>query len=108
MKLISKCNKGFRFLLCAVAIYSKYAYGNLLKDKNVFIITNAFQNFLEESNCKPNEIWADQGSEFYDTSMKSWLEKNDVKMHSTHNEGKPLLQKDSLEPSKIKFMNTWL
>ena len=38
--------------------------------------------------------------------MKSWLEKNDIKMHSTHNEGKPLLQKDSLEPSKIKFINT--
>ena len=37
--------------------------------------------------------------------MKSWLEKNDIKMHSTHNEGKPLLQKDSLEPSKIKFIN---
>ena len=30
---------------------------------------------LDESNCKPKKIWVDQGSEFYNRSMKSWLEK---------------------------------
>ena len=39
------------------------------------MITNAFQNILNESKRKPNKIWVDKGSEFYNRSMKSWLEK---------------------------------
>ena len=75
MQLIRKCNKGFRFLLCVIDIYSKYARVISLKDKKGITITNAFQKTLDESNCKPNKIWVDKGSEFYNRSMKSWLEK---------------------------------
>ena len=75
MQLISKCNKGFRFLLCVIDIYSKYARVISLKDKKGITITNAFQNTLDKSNCKPNKIWVDKGSEFYNRSMKLWLEK---------------------------------
>ena len=75
MQLISKSNKGFRFLLCVIDIYSKYACVIPLKDKKGITITNAFQKFLKESNRKPNKIWVDKGSEFYNRSMKSWLEK---------------------------------
>ena len=53
---------------------------------------------LKESNCKPNKIWIDKGSEFHNRSMKSWLEKNCIEMHSTHNEGDLLLLKDSWGP----------
>ena len=75
MQLTSKSNKGFRFLLCVIDIYSKFACVIPLKDKKGITITNAFQKFLKESNRKPNKIWVDKGSEFYNRSMKSWLEK---------------------------------
>ena len=75
MQLISKSNKGFRFLLCVIDIYSKYACVIPLKDKKEITITNAFQKILKESNRKPNKIWVDKGIEFYNRSMKSWLEK---------------------------------
>ena len=42
---------------------------------------------LKESNRKPNKIWVDKSLEFYNRSMKSWLEKNAIGMHSAHNEG---------------------
>ena len=71
MQLISKSNKGFRFLLCVIDIYSKYACVIPLKDKKGITITNAFQKILKESNRKPNKIWVDKGSEFYNKSMKS-------------------------------------
>ena len=71
MQLISKSNKGFRFLLCVIDIYSKYAWVIPLKDKKGITITNAFQKILKESNRKPNKIWVDKGSEFYNKSMKS-------------------------------------
>ena len=56
MQLISKFNKGFRFLLCVIDIFSKYAWVNPLKDKNGFSIVNAFQKILKESKRKPNKI----------------------------------------------------
>ena len=65
MQLISNFNKGFRFLLCVIDIYSKYAWVILLKDEKGITITNAFQKILDESNRKPNKIWVDIGSEFY-------------------------------------------
>ena len=47
MQLISKLNKGFRFLLCVIDIFSKYAWVAPLKDKKGITITNAFQKILE-------------------------------------------------------------
>ena len=63
MQLISKFNKACRFLLCVIDIYSKYAWVIPLKDKKGTIITNAFEKNLDESNCKLNKIWVDEGSE---------------------------------------------
>ena len=67
-QLISKFDNGFRFLL---SVYSKYAWIIPLKDKKEVTISNAFQNFLDESNHKPKRIWVHKGSRFYNRSMKS-------------------------------------
>ena len=75
MQLISKFNKGFRFLLCVIDIFSKYTWVIPLKDKKGITITNAFQNIVKESNRKLNKAWVDKGSEFYNRSMKLWPEK---------------------------------
>ena len=73
MQLISKFNKRIRFLLCVIDIFGKYAWVILMKDKKGITITNDFQKTLDESNRKPNKIWVDIGSRFYNRSMKSWL-----------------------------------
>ena len=70
-----KFKKGIHLLLCVLDIFSKYAWVIPLTDKKDITISNAFQKFLVESNHKPNKIYVDQGSEFYNRSMKSWLEK---------------------------------
>ena len=62
MYLISKFNQVFRFLLCVIDIFSKYAWVVSLKDKKGITITNAFQKILNKSNRKPNKMWADKGS----------------------------------------------
>ena len=56
MQLISKFNKGLRFSLCVIDIYSKYASVVPLKDKKGASIANAFQSILNKSNRKPNKI----------------------------------------------------
>ena len=83
--MISKFNQRFRFLLCVIDIYSKFTWVIPLKAKKGITITNAFQKILDESNHKPNKIWVDKGSEFYNRSIKSWLEKDAIKMYSTRN-----------------------
>ena len=71
MQLISKFNKGFKFLLCVTDINSKYAWITPLKYKKGITLSNAFQKLLDESNRKQNKIWIDKGSEFYSRSMRS-------------------------------------
>ena len=103
MQLISKFNKGFRFLLCVIDIYSKYAWVVPLKDKKGVSTVNAFQSILNKSKRKPNKIWVDKGSEFYNRSMNSWLEKNDIEMYSTHNQGKSAVAERFITTIKNKI-----
>ena len=103
MQLISKFNKGIRFLLCVIDISSKYAWVIPLKDKKGITITNAFQKILKESNRKSNKIWVQKGSELYHRSMKSWLEKNAIGIYSTDNEGKSLVAERFIRTLKNKI-----
>ena len=57
MQLISKFNRGFRFLLSIIDIFTKYTWVVPLKDKKGVSIVNAFQKILKKSNQKPNKIW---------------------------------------------------
>ena len=92
MQLISKYRKWFRFLLCVIDIYSKYAWVVPLKDKKVITITNAFRKTWNESNRKSNKIWVHKCGEFYKRLMKwAWSPDNDIKTYSTYSEGKSVL-----------------
>ena len=91
MQLISKFNKGFRFLLCVIDIFSKYAWVVPLKDKKGVSTVDAFQKILDKSGRKPNKTWFDKGSVFYSNSFKKWLKDNDIEMYSIHNEGKSVV-----------------
>ena len=93
MQLISKFNKEFRFLLCVIEIFSKYAWVVPLKDKKGVSIVDAFQKILDNSNRKPNKIWVDKGSKFYNNYFEKWLKDNDIEMNSIHNEGKSVVER---------------
>ena len=115
MQLISKFNKQIHILQCVVDIYSKYAWNIPLKYEKDIAITIVFQKILNESNCceakskgfKPNKIWVDKGSEFYNRSMTSWFEKNDVEMYSMHKWREIFSLKDLLEHWEVKFISIW-
>ena len=102
MQLLSKYNKGIRFLLCVIDIFSKYAWVVPLKDKKGISIIKAFQIILKQSNRKPNKIWVDKGSKFYNAYFKNWLQDNIV-MCSTHNEGKSFVAQRFIRTLKCKI-----
>ena len=103
MQLLSRYNKGIRFLLCVIDIISKYAWVVPLKAKKGVSIVTAFQSVLKQSNRKPNKIWVDKGSEFYNASFKKWLQDNDIVMYSTNNEGKSVVAERFIRTLKSKF-----
>ena len=115
MQLLSKYNKGIRFLLCVIDIFSKYAWVVPLKDKKGISIVKAFQSIIKQSNSKrrvkgtsvkhvkPNKIWVDKGSEFYNAYFKKWLRDNDIVMYSTHNEGKSVVAERFIRTLKSKI-----
>ena len=74
-----------------------------LKDKIGITITNTFQKILNRSNCKPNKIRVDKSSDFYNRSMKFWLQDNDIKMYSIHNEGKSVAAEGFVKTLKTKI-----
>ena len=102
-QLISKCNKGIRYLLCVIDLFSRYAWVIPFKDKKGVTIINAFQSILDNSKRKANKIWIDQDSEFYDNFFKKMLEDNHIKMYSTYNEGKSAVAERFIRTLKNKI-----
>ena len=113
MQSLSKKNKGIKYLLCAIDLFSKYAFAVPLKDKKGISIVNAFSKIIKQSNrrasgtsaqhVKPNKIWVDQGGEFYNRVFKKWLSDNDIIMYSTFNEGKSVVAERFIRTLKNKL-----
>ena len=52
---------------------------------------------------KPNKIWVDKASEFYNNSFKKWLKNHDVEINSIHNEGKSVVSERFIRTLKNKI-----
>ena len=70
MQSLSRKNKGIKYLLCVIDLYSKCAFVIPLKDKKGISILNAFNKIIEQYNRKPSKIWVDQGGEFCNSIFK--------------------------------------
>ena len=103
MQSLSRKNKGIKYLLCVIDLYSKYAFVIPLKDKKGISIVNAFNKIIKQSNRKPNKIWVDQGGEFYNNVFEKWLSDNDINMYSTYNEGKSIIAERFIRTLKNKL-----
>ena len=103
MQSLSRKNKGIKYLLCAIDLYSKYAFVIPFKDKKGISIVNAFNKVIKQSERKPNNIWVDQGGEFYNNVFKEWLPDNDIIMYSMYNEGKSVVAERFIRTLKNKL-----
>ena len=58
----------------------------------------------------PNELWVNKGSEYnsYNSFFKKWLKNNDIKIDSTHNEGKSVAAERFIRTFWIKLVSIWL
>ena len=102
MQSLSKYNRGIRYLLCAIDLFSKYASAVPLKDKRAITIVNVFQKIVSKRG-KPNEIWVDQWGEFYKYLFKKIFKINKMEIYSTYNEGKSFAAERFIKTLKDKL-----
>ena len=84
----SKQNKGFRYMLNVIDVFSKYVWSIPLKNKKGITVLDAFKVIVKESDRIPNHLWVDEGKEFYNKDITGWLKENDIVRYSTHGEHK--------------------
>ena len=83
MQKFAQLNKGYRYLLTCIDIFSKFAWVIPLKDKKGITIKNALQKIFKQR--KPNFLWTDHGKEFYNKQVQDLLNENNIKLYSTNN-----------------------
>ena len=87
MKAFKDYNDGYTFLLLVIYIFSKYGWVIPLKNKKGETVAEALKNIFEKR--KPEKLWTDKGTEFYNKDVKKLIE-----IYSTENEEKAVLSKD--------------
>ena len=88
MQTFSKWNKGIKYLLMVIDVFSKYGWIKPLKDKKTESVSKAFHEIFKKNKRKPTMLWTDKGSEFISKHFKEFLKKEKIKMYHTENEEK--------------------
>ena len=97
--------KNFKYLLCVIDVFTKYAWVKPVKDEKCKKVLNAFIEIVNESNLKPSKLWVDQGWELYNKHIQEWLDNNDVLIYLTHNKGKSVITGKFIKTLKAKICN---
>ena len=88
VRALSRANKGHHFLLTLVDTYSRYAFVRPVHRKTGANVRAAFESICEEADAFPSFIVCDRGREFYNSSVREWLDENLIKMASPSTEMK--------------------
>ena len=86
MQKLSKWNKGYKYLLMVLDLFSKYGWIAPLKTKTGLEVSEAFESIFRQ--VKPKKLWVDKGKEYYNKNVKDLLAKNNIEIYSTENEEK--------------------
>lgn len=83
LQKLSKYNKGYRYLLCIIDTFSRFAFVEPIKTKTGKEITAVFEKLIERTKRKPKLIHVDRGTEFFNSTFLNFLKRNDIHMYST-------------------------
>ena len=104
----SRQNKNFRFILVMLDIFSRFAWARPLKDKTGGEVSTAIQDIITSSGRKPDRIWSDKGTEFYNAAVGRLLERNNIKLYSTHNEPKASIAERFIRTLRGKIESSFI
>ena len=99
-------NKGYKFILVVLDIFSRYAWARPLKNKSGKEVANAFKDIIEEVGRRPKKLWTDEGTEFYNTNVARVL--NGIELYSTHNEPKAAIAERFIRTLREKIETNYI
>ena len=88
MQYYSRTNKGFKYLLMIIDVFSKYGWAIPLKNKSSAEIVRAFTELWNSGQKPPKFLWTDKGKEFVNKQFRTLLEEKKVHLYWTENEEK--------------------
>ena len=86
MSFFSKSNKGYKFLLTVIDVYSKYVWIVPLENKTGKEVAEAMAKLFKIA--VPSRLWTDKGTEFNNQHLRRVLDANNVTLYFTDNEEK--------------------
>jgi len=96
-------NDGYKFILCVIDVFSKYAFCVPLKNKSATTVLDAVKKIISESERSPENFWVDRGTEWYNKSFQDYIKSQDMKMYSTHGESKAVVAERFIKTIKDKI-----
>ena len=107
MQKYVRTNKGYRYILVVLDVFSRYAWASPLKNKTGIEVANAFNNILKNGRrCK--KLWCDRGTEFYNANLRRVLEENNIQIYSTHNEPKATIAERFIRTLRNKIESNYI
>ena len=99
----SKLNKGYKYLLTCIDVFSKYAWVQPIKTKEGSIVLNAFKKIVEKDGRMPEKIQCDEGKEFINKTFKEFLDKKNISLYIVNSELKASVVERFNRPLKEKM-----
>ena len=107
MQKYARTNKGYRYILVVLDVFSRYAWARPLKNKTGNEVANAFKDILRGGRgCK--KLWCDRGTEFYNVSLRRVLEDSNIEIYSTHNEPKASIAERFIRTLRKKMESNYI
>ena len=88
MQYFAKANKGYRYILMIIDVFSKYGWAIPLKRKTGSEMVEVFTHLWNSKQNPPQFLWTDKGKEFDNIQMKTLLKSKNVRLYWTENEEK--------------------
>ena len=85
MQRYARTNKGLRYVLIVLDVFSRFAYVRGLKDKTGKTVATSLDEIMKTSKRQPRYLWTDQGTEYYNRDVKNVLRRRNIELYSTHN-----------------------
>lgn len=85
MRTYAQYNDGFKYILCVIDVFSKYAFARIMKKKNSETVKTCFESIFTEANTTPTHIQSDKGTEFVSKDVRMYLKNKNVNYYTTNN-----------------------
>ena len=83
MQPYSQVNKGYRYLLTVIDVFSKFAWAVPVKKKNGDDVTEAMKSILKKGRV-PKNLQTDRGKEFYNAKFQDLMKQYNIHLYSTY------------------------